>query len=124
MRVLVDSSVWINWFRGSGGDELDTLIDENLLAINDLILAELIPAMLVRREHRLIKLLETVTRVPLSIDWKDITETRAQCLSQDINGIGIPDLIIAQNARQHEYPVYAEDKHFRWISKVTGLKLY
>ncbi len=40
MRVLVDSSVWINWFRGSGGDELDTLIDENLLAINDLILAD------------------------------------------------------------------------------------
>jgi hypothetical protein len=44
MSVLVDSSVWIEYFRnGNNLNELDILIDENLVLINDLILSELIP---------------------------------------------------------------------------------
>jgi hypothetical protein len=44
MSVLVDSSIWIDYFRNTGkADALDVLIDENLVVVNDLILAELIP---------------------------------------------------------------------------------
>ena len=44
MSVLVDTSVWIEYFRtGNYSEKVDFLIDENLLVINDLILAELIP---------------------------------------------------------------------------------
>ena len=44
MQVLVDTSVWIEYFRtGKNAEKLDLLIDENIIVINDLILAELIP---------------------------------------------------------------------------------
>ena len=44
MSVLVDTSVWIEYFRsGNNFEKLDFLIDENLVVTNDLILAELIP---------------------------------------------------------------------------------
>ncbi len=124
MRILVDTSVWINWFRGKGGEALDELIDNNLLAINDVILAELTPALRIRKEQRLVALLETVTRLPLQVDWADIIDMQTQCLAGGINGIGIPDLMIAQNALQSGCPVYTEDKHFRWIGQVAPLRLY
>ncbi len=42
MAVLVDTSVWIDYFRtGNQSAELDDLIDENVIVTNDLILAEL-----------------------------------------------------------------------------------
>jgi len=44
MRVLVDSSIWISYFRiGHREDVLDFLIEENLIVINDIILSELVP---------------------------------------------------------------------------------
>lgn len=45
MSILVDSSVWVDYFRGTGlsSDHLDLLIEENLVVTNDLILAELLP---------------------------------------------------------------------------------
>ena len=46
MSVLVDSPIWIEYFRGSANDaRLDLLIEENLVVVNDLILAELVPAL-------------------------------------------------------------------------------
>lgn len=51
MKVLVDSSVWIDYFRtGSKSQKLDVFIDENLLCTNDLILAELIPFLKVTKQ--------------------------------------------------------------------------
>jgi len=45
MNILVDTPVWIDYFRGTGSADLvDRLIEENLVATNDLILAELVPA--------------------------------------------------------------------------------
>ena len=44
MQTLVDTSIWINYFRsGDHSGDLDFLIEENLVVTNDLILTELIP---------------------------------------------------------------------------------
>ncbi len=44
MDVLVDTSIWINYFKGGkDSTDLDALIDENLVATNDIILVELVP---------------------------------------------------------------------------------
>jgi len=41
---LVDTSIWIDYFKaGDNSKDLGYLIDENLIATNDIILAELIP---------------------------------------------------------------------------------
>lgn len=53
MAVLVDTSVWIDYFRtGNKSAELDDLIDENVIVINDLILTELIPFLKLKRQAK------------------------------------------------------------------------
>ena len=124
MQVLVDSSVWIDYFRGGGNsDRLDVLIDENILVINDLILAELIPFLKTQNQHKLIYLLNFVERLDMNIDWEQIIDFQYRCLRNGINGIGIPDLIIAQNALQNHCEIYSLDQHFKLMKKTLELAL-
>ncbi|MDJ0806261.1 MAG: PIN domain nuclease [Gammaproteobacteria bacterium] len=89
------------------------MIDENLIVTSDLILTELIPYLKIKRQIKLIDLLKEMKRLPLDIQWNEIIDFQVKCLKSDANGIGIPDLIIAQNAKQHQCSVYSLDKHFR-----------
>jgi predicted nucleic acid-binding protein len=124
MNVLVDSSVWIAYFRGTSDlPSLDWLIEEGLAVTNDLILAELTPALLVRGERKLVGLLREMECVPLALDWEGIIEMQVTCLRNGINRVGIPDLIIAQNAIQHNLALFSLDKHFRLLSKHVTLNL-
>jgi predicted nucleic acid-binding protein len=101
MEVLVDTSVWIDYFRGgANSQDLDLLIDENLLVTNDLILSELIPYLKIKKQTKVIALLNEIKKLPLDIQWNEIIEYQVKCLKSGANGIGIPDLIIAQNAKQ------------------------
>ena len=125
MSVLVDSSAWIDYFRGNQrGDALDPLIEENLLVTNDLILAELTPALHLRKQRRLIALLREVKRYPVEIDWDDITQMQIACLRNGIKGVGIPDLIIAQNAIQNGLHLLTFDGHFGSMAKYMPLSVY
>lgn len=125
MSTLVDSSIWIDYFRGAGQPAVvDLLIEENVVVANDLILAELIPALHLRRQKRLIALLREVKRYPIAIDWDDITSMQIMCMRNGIHGVGIPDLIIAQNAIQHDLHLLASDKHFDLMSKYIPLSLH
>lgn len=124
MTVLVDTSAWIDYFRGgSDSSSLDVLIEEDLIVTNDLILAELVPFLKVRNQRKLIELLSSVRRLPLEIDWQEIIEVQTRCLRQGLNGIGIPDLIIAQNAKQHGCEVFSLDGHFVLLRKLAGLRV-
>ena len=125
MTVLVDSSVWIDYFRGSENTgTLDLLIEENLLTVNDLVLAELVPYLKIKRQHKLLSLLQEVRRIPLKIDWKEIIEMQIKCIRSGINKMGIPDSIIAQNAIQNGLVLYSLDRHFRLITKCTPLSVF
>ena len=46
------------------------------------------------------------------------------CLRSGINGVGIPDLLIAQNAIQHDVQLLARDRHFALLSKYVPLSVY
>jgi predicted nucleic acid-binding protein len=124
MVVLVDTSIWGDYFRsGDSSIDLDTLIDENLVVTNDIILAELILFLKVKKQT-VIKLLQAVSRVPLQINWDELIEYQVRCLKAGANGVGIPDLIIAQNARANNCRIYSLDKHFRLLSQVMKVKLH
>jgi predicted nucleic acid-binding protein len=44
MNILVDSSIWIDYFKsGKNSEMLDNYIEKNLICTNDLVLTELIP---------------------------------------------------------------------------------
>ena len=125
MDVLVDTSVWIDYFRGGDNTrDLSDLIDENLIVTNDIILAELIPYLKIKKQNKVIKLLHEINKVPLAVHWEEIIEYQVKCLKAGANGVGIPDLMIAQNAQQGSCKVYSLDKHFRLLNQVLQLKLY
>ena len=85
MRVLVDSSIWISYFRtGHREDVLDFLIEENLIVINDIILAELVPFLKIQNKLKLIRHLESIEKLVLSIDWKNIISTQTKCLKTGV----------------------------------------
>ncbi|MFC1452162.1 PIN domain-containing protein [Verrucomicrobiota bacterium] len=125
MSVLVDSSVWIEYFRGSRGhDELDLLVEEDLVVVNDLILAELIPALHLRRQRKLIGLMREIARAPMAIDWDDIIQMQILCLRSGISKVGIPDLIIAQHAIRNGLELYSRDRHFILLAQHVPLVLH
>lgn len=124
MSILVDSSIWIDYFRGGEeSSKLDDLIDENIVVTNDVILAELIPFLQVKRQIKVIQLLREINRLPLHINWKEIMDFQVKCLKNGTNGVGIPDLIIAQNAKSNKCKLYSLDKHFSLISPVIKVQL-
>jgi predicted nucleic acid-binding protein len=61
---------------------------------------------------------------PMSIDWDEIIHVQTLCRGGGINGIGIPDLMIAQNSIQGGLRLLSNDKHFALISKHMPLELY
>ena len=123
MSVLIDTSVWIEYFRGGNNfEKLDFLIDENLVVINDLILAELIPFLKIRNQRKVIKLLNNIKKLEIHIEWDQLIEFQYICLKNGLNGIGIPDLIIAQNAKQNHCEIYSLDSHFQLIKDIVKIK--
>ncbi len=125
MSVLVDTSIWVEYFRtGDNSEKLDFLIDENLIVTNDLILAELIPFLKIQNQRKLINLLLNINRFDLSVNWNQIIEYQYKCLKNGLNGIGIPDLIIAQNAKQNHCEIYSLDNHFRLMKDILNLQVH
>ncbi|MCF6187849.1 MAG: PIN domain-containing protein [Desulfobulbaceae bacterium] len=124
MSILVDTSVWVEYFQnGKRCGKLDFFIDENVVITNDLILAELIPFLKIRKQKKIIELLGAVQKLELFVDWEQLVEHQYTCLKEGINGIGIPDLIIAQNAQQNHCEIYSLDNHFQLMKDVLGIKL-
>jgi len=125
MNVIVDSSIWIDYLRsGKFSKEVDLLIDENLICTNDLILAELIPPLKIKKENRLINLLYEVTKIALDIDWTKIVNYQITCLSNGINRVGIPDLIILDNVINNNLILFTKDKHFKLINEHIEFEMW
>lgn len=124
MQVLVDSSIWIDYFKDGGRSEkLDYLIDENLVVTNDLILAELIPFLRIRNQRKIVELMETIKKLSMNIIWDEIIEYQYMCLKKGVGGIGLPDLVIAQNAKQHHAEIYTLDSQFAMMKSILKLEL-
>lgn len=90
---------------------------------NDLILAELVPFLKDRNQKKLIFLMQNINRLDLSIDWNQIIDYQYKCLKNGINGVGIPDLIIAQNAIQNHCKIFSQDNHFHLMRDILSLKV-
>ena len=124
MSVLIDTSVWIDYFRsGKNFEKVDFLIDENLVVINDLILAELIPFLKIKNQREVINLLNNINKMEIHIKWDQLIEFQYKCLKNGLNGVGIPDLIIAQNAKQNHCEIYSLDNHFKLLKDIVKIKL-
>ncbi len=123
--ILVDTSVWIDYFRnGSTADALDKLIESDMICINDVILSELLPSINQRHEEELKELLLSFPKLQMKIDWNEIVFMQTKNLHNGINKVGLPDLMIAQNAIQNNVKLFSCDRHFQLIKNLFPLYLF
>ncbi len=127
--VIVDTSVWIAFFRGlpedkATSDALDYLLSGDEAIVNEVILTELVPFLNVRGETERAASLFALLSPDLDTDWHELRMLQETCLRAGINKVGIPDLMIAQQAMRLNMPLFSIDKHFPLIAKVSSLCLW
>ena len=115
-KVLVDSSVWIDFFRNGNQPQLELLITEDLACTNELILTELLPAIENQRKNELNESLLALEIVPLSIDWDLIRRYQTINIKNSVNKVGIPDLMILQQVIEQKMTLMSLDKHFKLMN--------
>ncbi|MEQ8473449.1 MAG: PIN domain-containing protein [Marinoscillum sp.] len=116
-KVLVDSSVWIEFFRNGHQPILEELIKEDLICTNEIILSELLPALKHQNNTDAAEALESIECIALNIDWAIIRQYQQLNLQNGINKVGIPDLIILQQVIQEKISLMSLDKHFVLVQK-------
>ena len=116
--ILVDSSVWIDYFRGASTphtDRLDALLGEELVAIGDLVLVEVLQGFDRDRDFRTARrLLNSLTIVDLG--GSDIAIRAAQNYRR-LRALGVTprktiDTIIATRCIESRLPLLYSDRDF------------
>ena len=128
-RILVDTSIWIDFFRDADlptSETLDRLLELRLVCTTDVIRAEIIPGARTDREFR--RLLEYFGALP-SISagpdfWNEVIQNRYLLNRKGVSGIGIPDVMVATVALEHQKLLYSKDHHFRLIARHLPLRVF
>jgi predicted nucleic acid-binding protein len=122
---IIDSSAWIEFFKGNEEYSfIKELIYTNSLCTNDIILTELLPSIIHKRENKLADLLNSLRKKNLIIDWQEIQNIQLLNLRHGNNNVGISDIIIAQNCIQNKLKIIAKDKHFKAMAKYIPIEIY
>ena len=121
--ILIDSSVWIEYFRSGKPAKLDRIIEEDLACINELILTELAPALLLKKETKILEGLKAIELIPLNTDWEIVRDYQHMNLKNGINKVGIPDLMILQQVIEQKMSLFSFDKHFRLMQNHLHFEL-
>lgn len=122
-KVLVDSSVWIQYFKSGGIPFLGQLLEEDFACTNELILTELQPVLMHRGRHDILDGLTALERVPLHVEWELIREYQLMNLQNGVNKVGIPDLIIIQQVIEEKITLFSFDKHFQLMRNFLDFDL-
>ena len=122
--VLVDSSIWIDYFRNGTDNKLDKLISEDLGVTNEVIKTELLPALSLQHKNILVESFNSIEVVPLQIDWQLIRRYQQEKLKNGINKVGIPDLLIIQQVIEMNLHLYTLDKHFELMNRHLHFNLF
>lgn len=126
--VLVDTSVWIDYFlRKSSVLEkvLDSLLDKAQAATAAIILAELTQGARGKKEIEKIKdHFKPLHWIQSNDDhWQAAGELSLQ-LRQTGRQINLTDCYIAGLAQSASATIFSLDKHFSWIAKIRGCTLF
>ena len=122
--VLVDSSIWINYFNKGHHQSLDNLLKEDLVVTNDIILSELIPSMTFKKEWDILSGMVAIPVIDLDIDWDSIRKLQFLNLKNGVNRVGIPGLIIVQCVIQNGLTLWTDNKHFYLMNQYMRFDLY
>ena len=125
MNNIIDSSAWIEYFKGNHKYYfIKDLIYSNTICTNDIILTELLPSIIHKKENDLAELLNSITKYELSINWQEIQNMQILNLKHGNNNIGISDIVIVQNCIQNNLKIITNDKHFIAMAKYIPFEIY
>jgi predicted nucleic acid-binding protein len=126
--ILVDSSVWIDFFRGTDTREaskLDALLGSEPLAVGDLILVEVLQGFATDKDFKQAKkLLETLTLIELG--GRDIALQAAKN-HRHLRKLGLTvrktiDTVIATRCIEDELVLLHRDRDFEPFATHLGLR--
>ncbi len=126
--ILVDSSVWIDYFRGTATPEadcLDMLLGQEPVAIGDLILTEVLQGFATDRDfERARRLLLTLD--PIAIGGSDIAVLAARHY-RELRSRGVTvrktiDTLIASRCLADDMPLLFSDRDFDPFVEHFGLR--
>jgi predicted nucleic acid-binding protein len=126
--ILVDSSVWIDYFRGvvtSEADKLDSILGVEQVVIGDLILTEVLQGFISEREfNQGLKLLGSIPLIPLV--GEDIALQAARNFRK-LRTVGITirktvDTLIATSCIEKELSLLYSDRDFDPFVQHLGLR--
>lgn len=127
-KVLVDTSVWIQFFRNKGSevsDKLKKLLIEERTAVTGIISMELYRGASGDKE---LAFLDRFLPLIHYISTKEESYKKAGLIGFSLSkkgvNIGTVDLLIAQVAIENNIFLYSQDKHFKEIAKHFPLMLY
>ncbi len=127
MRVLADTSVWVDMFRGGRSpavEILGELLREGLLCTHGLIRAEILSGTKSLRDYR--RLEEGLSALDELSDppglWDRVAWTRYRLARQGIQA-GVADLVVAVSASHHGALLLTLDRAFQRIRRVLPLEL-
>lgn len=127
--ILVDSSVWIDYFRGTitpQTDKLDELLGREILAVGDLILTEVLQGFPVDREFiEARRVLDSLAVVELG--GKSVAIQAAKNF-RELRKRGVTvrktiDSIIATRCIAGQYELLHDDRDFDGYAKHLGLRV-
>lgn len=124
--VLVDTSAWIDYFRGQEPlhGMVAALLDENRICCLGLILAELLQG--AKGEKERLALRDFPAIFPFVEDsvalWIKAGELSAGLRSRG-KTVGLADCFIGVAAKEHGAAILTNDRHFGWLSEAVGVPL-
>ncbi|MFZ5654726.1 MAG: type II toxin-antitoxin system VapC family toxin [Pseudomonadota bacterium] len=126
--ILVDSSVWIDYFNGQGSpqtDFLDGVLGVGAIAIGDLILTEVLQGFRHEKDYRTARrLLDAVTLFELLGKRMALksAENFRKLRSKGVTVRKTADVIIASFCIEHDLPLLFADKDFKPFVEHLGLR--
>ncbi len=127
--MIVDSSVWIDYFNGidySKTDRLDTALYDGEVELLDIVLIEVLQGFKSDKHYSTAKKLLTKLPIYTSIDAKQAISSAENFRTLRKQGITIRktiDVIIATYCINNSKELLASDKNFEWIASVLPLNL-
>ncbi len=123
--LFVDTSVWVEFFRGVPLPALEESLHDGLVVLAPVVAAELLSAPLSRVERRsLTAFLEDLPIHPTPLDhWLSVGALRAQ-LSKKGLSVSTPDAHVAECALEAGALLWSNDAIFRKVAKETPLRLF
>ena len=126
-KVLVDTSLWIDFFRGddSAKKTVDALIDNDCICCTGVVLAELLQGAKTEKEVKFLR--EFIHAFEFleagSGTWDKAGELSFRMRTKG-HTVGLFDCFLAVLAVQYNVAMATRDAHFKALAKESGLTLF